>query len=226
MPHRTPRTPRGRPPGFTLVELLAVIAIVGILAGIVLVSLSKIRDRAYTVRCASNLRQIGMAVYAYSGDNRGLLPGPMYAGQGISVDRTKNQYTLSYFLSRYIGDVDSDAKHTAELFVCPAWSLATAGQANAEIIYQLNNTAGTLSQIWGYPAGGSNPGAPTRRMAEVLQAAAPAKTRILYEVDQQSSGISAASTSWYPNMAPVPPHRTFSHALFFDTHVEAVAIPQ
>jgi type II secretory pathway pseudopilin PulG len=209
-----------------LVELLAVIAIIGVLVAIVSVNVGKIRDKAYAARCVSNLRQIATAVYAYSGDNHGMLPGPLFSGQGITVDRTKNQYQLSYFLSPYIGDVDSDAKHKADLFVCPAWAVATAGQANAEIIYQLNGSAGNLSSIWGYPASGTNLGSPTRRIAEVLSACMPAKTRILYEVDQQSSGISPVGTSWYPTMAATPPHHTFYHALFFDTHVEAVAIPQ
>ncbi|MGH7244830.1 MAG: type II secretion system protein [Phycisphaerales bacterium] len=57
--------------GFTLIELLVVIAVIAILIGILLPSLAGARDSARTLKCQSNLRQMGIGFLAYAGSNRG-----------------------------------------------------------------------------------------------------------------------------------------------------------
>ncbi len=64
------RSASHRARAFTLIELLTVIAVVALLVGILVPSLSSARDSARTVRCASNLRQIAIAWTTYAGEYR------------------------------------------------------------------------------------------------------------------------------------------------------------
>ena len=55
--------------GFTLIELIAVIAIIALMSTMLLPQIGKFQERAQSVVCMSNLRQIGASVLSYVGDN-------------------------------------------------------------------------------------------------------------------------------------------------------------
>lgn len=61
--------------GFTLVELLAVIGIIALLAGLLMPSFKVVRGKTKDISCVNNLRQIGIAVRAYADENNGKMPG-------------------------------------------------------------------------------------------------------------------------------------------------------
>jgi prepilin-type N-terminal cleavage/methylation domain-containing protein len=88
MNHLRPRLPRLNS-AFTLIELLTVIAIIGILAAIIIPTVGKVRQSAKSAQCLSNLRQIGMAFNLYPVDNKGRFPraglNPRPIGSGSEV---------------------------------------------------------------------------------------------------------------------------------------------
>lgn len=59
---------------FTLIELLVVVAIIGILAALLLPTLSLVRDMARGTTCSSNLRQLHLGAMGFAQDNQGILP--------------------------------------------------------------------------------------------------------------------------------------------------------
>lgn len=103
---------------FTLIELLTVIAIIGILAAILIPTVGAVRRTAIKAQCASNLHQFGTALNLYRNDNKDFLPNGtipnqrlQWIGTSTVSDLMKYGMTWEMFFCRG-NQVYSDAQMT------------------------------------------------------------------------------------------------------------------
>lgn len=102
--------------GFTLTELLVVIAVIGVLAALLMPVISSTRAKSLQTKCLSNLRQVGNAGSLYAADNGNLLPAAydIYAAPGVP------RSTWIEKLIPYAQGKDKDRVDPKSVFNCPA----------------------------------------------------------------------------------------------------------
>jgi prepilin-type N-terminal cleavage/methylation domain-containing protein/prepilin-type processing-associated H-X9-DG protein len=105
-----PTNSRGRRGAFTLVELLVVIAIIAILIGLLLPAVQKVREAAARVKCANNLKQIGLALHSCHDVNSAFPPGQP---QGYFNVNWYNPPTRDFDRSCWIGPLLPYIEQTA-----------------------------------------------------------------------------------------------------------------
>jgi len=101
-----PKSKIKNPKSFTLIELLVVVAIIAVLVSLLLPALGSARDRARSLVCGSNLRQIGVAFYQYAHDHAGRFPPLNAVGNSANWQWWTNLLVGGNYLA---GEFDSPA---------------------------------------------------------------------------------------------------------------------
>jgi prepilin-type N-terminal cleavage/methylation domain-containing protein/prepilin-type processing-associated H-X9-DG protein len=200
--------------GFTLVELLTVVAILAVLLAILLGALAHARRSANNVSCASNMRQWGMATVMYADQNYGILPR---RGQGVGptfqIARPTdwfNALPLILKMKPYMELVSADQiprPPRSSIWVCPEardfdgqyyWSY---GMNMALSVWEANQNHGQPDKITGVG----------NTATFVLFADAPGNYCSVYP-SKMPGGYN-----------PVPRHNNCVNICFLDGHVEAIS---
>ncbi len=107
---------------FTLVELLTVIAIIGILAALLMPALEQAKARARRIQCVGNQKEIGLALHLFANDHSGKFPTQVSTNDGGSLEFVTAGYHIHgpfYFSFQHFRPL-AGTLGTPKLLACPA----------------------------------------------------------------------------------------------------------
>jgi prepilin-type N-terminal cleavage/methylation domain-containing protein/prepilin-type processing-associated H-X9-DG protein len=205
--------------GFTLIEILVVIAIIGILSGILITALRGSRENALRAKATSDLRQVYTAITLYANDNGGRLPGPSYAGVGAgfrSFDQTLARYVAPY--------LDAPMPDGSEYSWVPALLPEGFEEASGNFderrkgpAYMLNLSKysdDNYSHPMGYPG---TAGTGDLGPKSILTIPSPAEDLLMFSIDVENI---PGSPGWINRIAQYPIFGEARPYLYWDGHVK------
>ena len=122
--------------GFTLVEMLVVIAILTLLVSMLLPAVNKVRESAYGVKCTGNLRQMALALETYSIDHAMVVPQDISFGVSPSDGRIWYEFLNGSYSSKIYIPWDKKTKRSS-IMSCPKMNPNFPG------IYGMNHPQGS-----------------------------------------------------------------------------------
>jgi len=200
--------------GFTLIEMLVVIAIIALLAALLVPGVTRAMRRAVLMTCQGNLQQMGHAIELYVDAHDSHYPPYPYT-EGLSAAQSgiisSNKSSLRYYLASYLGTKDIKKSHDPT-FTCPATAKLPPNQLN-NIQYVINHAAtidGSVVDVWIHNTGKS--GTPSKRLS------APSSQWMISDADQTHPYVGSGWSN-YDKFAPYPGHVDRWNNLYFDMHV-------
>ncbi|AHF90701.1 N-terminal cleavage protein [Opitutaceae bacterium TAV5] len=204
---------------FTLIELLTVIAIIGILAAIIIPVTGKVRSSAANAQCKTALRNYGVAIQMYVNDNRDKLPGPCYGFVKRDMLLESQKHLFGY-IAPYIS-LQSAIGKLPDNYLCSLLLKKAVKPAEPNIaVYKLAGKVKTgpdkddRSWPMGYPTSETTTD-PVRTYGFVAGYNTPSQTKALHDVDYEN-GVDDTKRDALP-LKPV--HGNHRNVLFFDWHV-------